>query len=480
MLNKKTVFFLSVILFISFHAISTGYVCAGRDSQQQSQPPKKFFQAGAATTNTSPPIGAEMYGNRATVYIHDELHARCLTLDDGEKRLAFVVVDIISLNRDLIDEAKSVIYKETGLSPENVMISATHTHSMVRATGPQPFDEYQRFIIRQIVDVVRKAIFNLEPARIGWGVGSVPEHVFVRRWFMKSGSPVPNPYGGEDKVMMNPGRLNPNIVKPAGEPDPEVSVISVQSLEGRPIALFANYSLHYVGGVPSGHVSADYFAVFADRIQELLQADRQDPPFVGIMSNGTSGDVNNINYAVAGQKYPPYARMKVVANDVAREVMKVHENIEYHDWVGLQSAQQELTLKVRKPDSKMIAHAKKVLAGTDQRVGPHGSSQYYNKGLLTRLEMPDNIDILLQSFKIGDLAIATIPFETFAEIGLEIKAKSKFRPTFTISLANGSNGYLPTPRQHELGGYEAWTNRFEYEASVKIIDTIMKMFNEFD
>src|SRR5690606_8959010 len=161
-----------------------------------------------------------------------------------------------------------------------------------------------------------------EPARIGWGVGSVPEHVFVRRWFMKDGSPVPNPYGGEDKVRMNPGRQNPNIVKPAGEPDPEVSVISVQSLEGRPIALFANYSLHYVGGVPSGHISADYFAVFADRIQELLGADRQDPPFVGIMSNGTSGDINNINWpGPAGPRYEPYEKMKLVAHDLAQKVV---------------------------------------------------------------------------------------------------------------------------------------------------------------
>lgn len=478
MVTKKTKIFITCVLFIFFQVIYSGHVYGGNNSHQQ--PPGKFFQAGAATVNISPSMDAEMYGDRPIVNIHDELHARCLVLDDGEKRLAFIVVDIIGLNRDLIDEVKRIIHEETDLFPENVMVSATHTHSMVRATGPQPFDEYQRFIIRRIADVVRKAIFNLKPARIGWGVGTVQKHVFVRRWFMKPDSPVPNPYGGEDKVMMNPGRLNPNIVKPAGEPDPEVSMISVQSLEGRPIALFANYSLHYVGGVQSGNISADYFAVFADRIQELMGVGRQDPPFVGIMSNGTSGDVNNINYAVPSQNYPPYARMKIVANDVAKEVMKVYENIEHHDWVGLQSAQQEVTLKVRKPDSEMITHAKKVLAGADQRVGPHGSSHHYNRGLLSRLEMPDNVNILLQSFKIGDLAIATIPFEVFAETGLEIKAKSKFNPSFTISLANGSYGYLPTPRQHEWGGYETWTSRFEYEASVKIVDTLMKLFDKFE
>jgi hypothetical protein len=475
MISKKKLSYFAGIFFILLSAI---HLYAGSNSQQQA--PKKLFQAGAATTNTSPPMDIEMRSSPAIENIHDELHARCLVLDDGENRIAFVVVDIIGLNRDLIDEAKRIIHEENDLPPENVMVSATHTHSMARASGPQPFDDYQKFVIRRIADAARKAIYNLEPARIGWGVGSVPEHVFVRRWFMKPGSPVPNPYGGEDKVMMNPGRLNPNIVKPAGEPDPEVSIISVQSIDGKPIALFANYSLHYVGGVPRGHISADYFAAFADRIQELLGADRNDPPFVGIMSNGTSGDVNNINYAVPGHNYPPYARMKVVADDVAREVMRVYNKINHHDWAGIQSKQQELTLKVRKPDSKMIKHAREVLAGPDKRVGPHGSSKHYNEGLLNRLDMPDNVDILLQSFKIGDLAIATIPFETFAEIGLEIKAKSKFKPTFTVSLANGSYGYLPTPRQHEWGGYETWTNRFEYEASVKIVDTIMNLFETFE
>src|SRR5690606_679506 len=121
--------------------------------------------------------------------------------------------------------------------------------------------------------------------------------------------------------------------------DPEVSFISVQATDGRPIALLANYSLHYVGGVPSGHISADYFAVFADRIQQLLNADRQDPPFVGIMSNGTSGDVNNINFRGPAEKHPPYAKMKIVAEDVAQEVMRVYKTIEHHAWVPLKAAQ---------------------------------------------------------------------------------------------------------------------------------------------
>jgi hypothetical protein len=95
---------------------------------------------------------------------------------------------------------------------------------------------------------------------------------------------------------MNPGRGNPNIDKAAGPTDPEVPFLAVQSRDGRPLALLANYALHYVGPGVSDTISADYFGVFADRIQELLEADRQDPPFVGILSNGASADINNINW----------------------------------------------------------------------------------------------------------------------------------------------------------------------------------------
>ncbi len=91
---------------------------------------------------------------------------------------------------------------------------------------------------------------------------------------------------------------------------------------------------------------------------------------------------------------------------------------------------------------------------------------------------PTMLILLLQTFRIGDLGVAAIPFETFAETGMEIKAKSPFKPSFTIELANGSYGYLPTPEQHALGGYETWfsTNKVEVEASVKIVSENNRAF----
>lgn len=465
-------------------------LAAGLAVQAQTGP--KQFRAGAATSNVTPFLGSGIVGNWGVppaTHIHDELHARCLALDDGETRLVFAIVDNVGIVREVFDEAKRLIHESTGIPKEHMLMSSTHTHSATSAGGEgekrrgynhgEPLDEYQQFLARRIADGVRVAINNLEPARIGWGVGKVPQHLFNRRWKMKE--PVANPFGGKDIVRMNPGVANPDLVEPAGPTDPEVSFLSVQSVNGKPIALLANYSLHYVGGVKNGDISADYFAVFADRIQELLKADRQDPPFVGIMSNGTSGDVNNINFRGPSVKHAPYEKMRIVADDVAEEVFRVYKTIAHHDGVRLKAAQSELKLKVRKPTPKMIANAEASLKKGEGAELVHSLEKVYaDRVLQMEREWPDEISIILQTFRIGDLGIAAIPFETFTETGLELKAKSPFGQTFNISIANGSYGYLPTPEQHALGGYETWlsTNKVETGATRKIVGELLRLFAE--
>ncbi len=454
----------------------------------------KVFRAGASTSNITPPLGKGIVGNFGNPppakHIHDQLHARSLVLDDGTTQLVFVVIDNLMVDREVLDEAKRIINERTGLPTSHMLMSAIHTHSATSAAGEgkkrkgwnygKPLDEYQTFLARRVADGVQVALNNLAPARIGWGVGKVPQHVFNRRWIMKN--PVMNPFGEMDKARMNPGISNPDLVKPAGPTDPDVSFISVQTIEGQPIALLGNYSLHYVGGVPKNDISADYFAVFADRIQELLGADRQDPPFVGIMSNGTSGDINNVNVGGPAEKHPPYAKMRLVADDVAKEVLRVYKTIDHHDWVPLKAEQSELQLQVRKPTPELQAQMKKILERPSTEKPLHHSNErtYAERVLQLEEEWPDKIDIILQAFRIGDLGVAAIPFETFAETGLEIKAKSPFKPTFTIELANGAYGYLPTPEQHELGGYETWmgTNVVEKNATRKIVAELLALFDK--
>jgi hypothetical protein len=92
----------------------------------------------------------------------------------------------------------------------------------------------------------------------------------------------------------------------------------------------------------------------------------------------------------------------------------------------------------------------------------------------------DTLTVQLQAIRICDLAVCGIPFETFVEIGLELKNSSPFPQTMVIGLANGCHGYLPTPEHHRLGGYETWlgTNQVQEDTSVILIENLLEMLTE--
>lgn len=445
------------------------------------------FQAGAATSNITPPLGELIVGGWAPIpakHVHDELFARCVVLDDGATQVAIVLCDNVGIPREVFDLAKDQILAATGLPKSHVLMASTHTHSATTARGPskviqeEELTDYQRFLASRISDCVRRALNQLEPARVGWGSVDEPSEVFNRRWYVTDPAQLTNPFGGVDTVRMNPPRGSGSLVKPAGPIDPEVSFLSVRSLDGRPIALLANYSLHYVGGVKSGDISADYFGYFAKLIEQKFGAQDQTVPFVGIMSNGTSGDINNINFR---EKNPPrkerYEKMQEVAEKLASRVYDAHGNIEFRESVTLAAAAEDLTLQVRKPTAEMLAHFEQVRKRAEEDPKGHVRETIYAERIAKILQAPDSIDVPLQVLRIGDLAISAIPFETFAEIGLDIKDRTPFQDSFTIELANGSYGYLPTPEQHKLGGYETWlgTNYVELGASERITETLLRL-----
>ena len=237
---------LAGLLLAAVAVATAGIEPSGNTPQERTA---RRLSAGAATSNITPPLGEVIVGNwtpMPATHVHDELYARCLVLDDGEARIAIVVADNVGIPRRVLDEAKRLAGEPSGIPAERILIASTHTHSATTARGSErndpaePLDAYQTFVARRIADGIRRAVTNLEPARIGWGSGSLPQQVFNRRWFMQSGPHLVNPFGGTDQVMMNPPVNSRDLVKPAGPTDPEISFLSVFSDTGRPIALLAN------------------------------------------------------------------------------------------------------------------------------------------------------------------------------------------------------------------------------------------------
>ncbi len=460
---------------------------------------KHELRAGAAVADITPQdewplpmIGSFNY-NPATS-AHDPLSVRALALSDGVDEIAVAVVDSCYLPNDVADDAKRRASARSGIPADRILLAATHTHSAPAASpmldwkpgGPPDvrpnMERYSERLRDGVAEAVAAAQARLEPAELGWGKIDVPEELFNRRWLMKEGSIPPNPFGGvTDKVQMNPPRQSPNLIEPAGPIDPELYVVSIRSREGKPLALWATYSLHYVGGVPRGKASADYFGEFARRVAASMRQAGADDDFVGILANGTSGDVNNIDFRAERPAAAPFERIHQVAERVARRAVEAYEGIAHHRRLDLAMAERELSLRRRKPSAEGYEQANQVLAEQDESQLPRRAKPYAER-VIALYEGPDESTIKLQALRIGPLAVCAIPFETFTEIGLEIKQNSPFDSTFTVELANGWNGYLPTPAQHELGGYETWlgTNFVEKAASRKITDELLGMLGELD
>ncbi len=443
------------------------------------------FRAGAFAQDISPtkfpaPVNGGMKAGFAR-QITDPMHARVLALHDGRRALVFCVVDACLLPREIAEEAKRLAGNETGLRPWEILISATHTHSAAALTPAfqsDPDPDYVRAVPALLARGIVQAWRNLEPAEIGWAFGSDPTQVFNRRWWVKAGAAYENPFGGQkDRAWMNPGNANPKTSVPAGPVDPDVAVLAVRSVaDRRPLGLLANYSLHYVGGNPA--ISADYFGEFAREIATRLQAGDARysgrPAFVGIMSNGTSGDINNINFALPIRpRRAPGEQIKIVARSVADAAMAAYGAIAWRSAVTFDTEQVVLELRVRKGTPAEVEQAKRTLAATPRDPDGQWSDRkaIYARETLKLADYPDTVPVTLQAHRVGDLSIGAIPCEVFVEIGLRLKRKTPFARHFTISLANGYNGYLPTAEHHAAGGYETWRARSSYleiEAAEKI------------
>ena len=439
-----------------------------------------IFRAGAAMVDITPtnyPIRTA--GNLTLTVANkalDPLDVRALVLDDGRTQVAIAVVDSCMVDRETLDAAKAAAQRVAGIPVERMVISSTHTHTAPAAYSCHGNDVepgYVEFLIPRIADAIIEAWRNRVPARIGWGKGDCAQFVHCRRWVMQPGAAQnpPAAFTGQTRniAMMNPGYANTNKIRQTGPVDTAVTVLSVQTADGKPLALLANYSTHYAGVSEAG-LSADYFGEFCRVMAKELGVE-EGKPFVAIMSNGTSGDANCVDFTKPNWKNDRFMVARAVA-DVALAVLK---EARYQDYVTLAMVEQKYSLKVRRPSSEEVAMARAYLT---KKVGDRPTRNWeenYARETVKMADWPAQKEIKLQALRIGDFAIGTTPCETYGSTGLAIKQASPFALTMVMELANGCNGYLPPPDQFELGGYTTWRARSSYlevGAEPKIRETV--------
>jgi len=504
------------------------------------------FRAGAAAVDITPQRIPKPF-----VAVFDHVHARALVLDDGQERVALVVVENVGLPRDLVDRAKELAREKTGLRPDRILIASTHNHSAPSLWDPKGVEDYSEWLPGKLAESIQQALTHLEPARIGWTVVQDWEHTHSRRWVNRPDKLMKGPFGVMERANdPSPGFQYPDSIAPLGPSDPDLPIVAVQSLDGRPIALLANYAMHYYHSSPSPEgtllISADFTGAFADKLSLLVRVgvdrgfnellgdplldlpperchawgretgadpapafwalerfepqclavmhpEQNVPAFVGIMSQGTSGDQMWPDWS----KPAPVPNLDGYAEAIAQEVYAAYRRIQYRDWAPLKMAETEITVDGPWVSDQQYRRARERVAAARGAPGNSNaaSSVSPDEELLEQIVAPRRVvelrehpikrTIKLQALRIAELGVAAIPNEVYAITGLKLKAQSPLQPLINMELANGYEGYLPPPEQYVFGGYSTWPTlwdssapHLEMQAEPKIVHAVLGLLEQ--
>lgn len=439
------------------------------------------FQAGAVAVDVTPEslpviVNGGML-SRKTDKITTRLNARALALSDGDTKVVIVVVDSCMMPRPLLDEAKLLASRRTGIPTDRMLISATHTHtagSCMGALGTPADPDYVPFLKEKLAETIVAAVATLKPAKIGFARADAAEFTALRRWIRRPDRIANDPFGNPTvRANMHAGRNPDDVTGESGPEDPELSLISIQSRDGRPIAVLANFSMHYFSGQQG--ISADYFGRFANGLEQKIAPGGD---FVGIMSHGCSGDIWRRDYRQpdAADKW---SNIDEYAEGLVEIAMKAYEGIAYRDDADVKAAERRMTLKYRVPDKQRLEWAERVVEAMGDRPPKNQEEVYALEQII--LHERKQTEIVVQALRIGEIAIATTPNETYAVTGLKIKAASPVENTMVIELANGGDGYIPPPEQHLFGGYNTWAARsagLETTAEPKIAEACINLLEQ--
>ncbi|MBL9128016.1 MAG: hypothetical protein JNL97_10235, partial [Verrucomicrobiales bacterium] len=150
------------------------------------------LRAGVAVVDISPTnfpvIVNAMFTERTATQTVDRLNVRALVLEEGGTRVALAVVDTCMMSRDLIDQAKAIAHRSTGIPVDRMLVSATHTHSAPSAMGclgSRIDPRYAAYLPGRIAEAILAADGRRAPAEVGWGVVDDWRHTFNRRWIRR-------------------------------------------------------------------------------------------------------------------------------------------------------------------------------------------------------------------------------------------------------------------------------------------------------
>lgn len=425
------------------------------------------LRAGFARVDITPPLGIHINGyfiDRYAEKILDPLEINCLALECETTRIALIAVDNMGIHRDILDDVREAVSKETGLAFEAVLIHSTHSHtcgSIMKSKDGPIEQEYKALFRIRMLDVVKAALADLKPARFGFGIGTAPNIAFSRRYRMKDGS-----------VRTNPGVNNPDILHAIGDVDERVNVLRFDR-ENADTLVLMNFGMHpdCVGG---NQISADWPGFARRTLESAL------PGTKALMFNGAEGEINHVNTHPKGgdmnnlfMDFDDVARgygySRYLGRVIAGAVLQTYDRVEYVDVDKLGFVQKMIQVpsNMPKPEEMETAYRYKELhdAGHDDQIpytGMQLTTVVAEALRMCRLENgPEYFEMPLTAFSIGNVAVVGIPGEPFVGVSWGLKAIFGWDLVLPVCNTNSREGYFPMQECYDEGGYETRSSNFK-------------------
>ena len=420
------------------------------------------MKAGFAKKCITPSYGAPIsgyYEPRNVKGVLDDLYARAVAFDDGEKKGVFVTVDLCLLGQKYYDMFKASINEACGIDKDAIFINCSHTH-----TGPivgpdfasdrHSTEAYDEMLCLAVRDAVIYAIDDLKEAKFSSAETQAKNISFVRRYRMKDGS-----------VATNPGVNNENIDHPLGKPNETVKVIKIEREDGDDIVL-VNFGTH-ADSVGGEYISNDYIGFVCSILERAI------PGTKCMFLLGPQGDVNHVNVnptpgesAISKIDFDSVPRSIKHAEHMGRiiagAVLSVYSITDELKVDKLSYGSKRVDLPSHQENDRLeeVKHIFELYEAGRANELPYKEMELTTvvaeaKRIMRLKDGPESFPFFLSAMKLGELSFAGIGGEAFTEIGNRIYEESPFKTTVLTCITNSEGGYIPTRIAYEEGGYEA-------------------------
>lgn len=401
--------------------------------------PSPELYAGTAKVNITPAVPIPMSGYRSRTKpfegIHDSIYARAIVFSDGENKAAIISAEIIGFSNSFCEETSRLIDQETGIKPENILLTAVHNHSgpVTRVYTDDASPEvvtYTEELKQKLVRLVILADSHLRPVSMGAGKGECRMNI--------------NRRAEDGKGNIQLGR------NPYGPCDHEVAVVRIDDAEGNILSLLLNWPCHGVVMGPRNYlISGDWPGAASRYIEDSL-----DKPVTAPILIGASGDINPIygpHIDFVDVNSYAYA-LDAIGADLGKEAIRVSREIQTLPYGTIKAIQKYIYLPGKVEEPNRLHHAA------------------YDPG--------NEVEVHLSAIKIGPVIFAGVNGEVFNQIGVKLKNLSPFSNTFFLTHCNGSCGYLVSDEAISKGGYEVSSTSARSGAESGIIEGFLQMINE--